>query len=162
MEIVRKRKTQVKREPSPNANLLVCGDCREVLRKGTMNKNDYTGTIIEESLSNKEVLKRVEIISTKVSPVTEKMQTPWLKQWALHKVRINEVDAGEIAKDLSTSLQKNDWYADYKNPEWHYIVFSGKIFKIKRDDAEGYQKAKEYGLSLGIPEYQVDFSPEIQ
>jgi hypothetical protein len=126
-----------------------------------MNTNDYLGTIIEESLNSKEVLKRVEIISTKVSPVTEKMQTPWLKQWTLHKVGVGEDKVEKITEELSNSLQKNYWYADYKNPDWHFIIFSGKIFKIKRDDAEGYQKAKEYGLTLGIPEYQVDFSPEV-
>lgn len=58
---------------------------------------NYLGTIIEESLGNKDVLNDVKILSTKIEPIEDQ-----------------------------------------------------------------YQKAKEYGVSLGIPEYQVDFSPDIK
>lgn len=123
---------------------------------------NYNGTIIEESLDDKTILREMVTLDTKISPVVEKHQTPWLKQWTLHKVEVDEEKAGEVANKLSRALDKqHEWYADYKNPDYHYIIFRGKIFKIKRDDAEGYKEAKEYGISLGIPEYQVDFSPEI-
>lgn len=36
----------------------------------------YHGTIIEESLENKDVLGRVKIVSTKVEPVVDKHKTP--------------------------------------------------------------------------------------
>lgn len=39
---------------------------------------NYQGVIIEESLENKEFLKKVKIISTKVVKVTKKHKTPWL------------------------------------------------------------------------------------
>lgn len=123
---------------------------------------DYKGTIIEESLDNKDVLKELKILHTRVEKVVAKHQTPWLKQWTLHLVEIKEDMADQIAQNLSHSLEKtHNWYADYKNSEYHYIIFLDKIFKIKRVDARGYQKAREYGISLGIPEHQVDFSPEI-
>ena len=32
---------------------------------------NYQGVIIEESLENKEVLKKIKIISTKVEPITD-------------------------------------------------------------------------------------------
>ena len=41
---------------------------------------NYRGVIIEESLKNKEVLKKVQILETKVEEVTEKHKTPWIKQ----------------------------------------------------------------------------------
>lgn len=122
---------------------------------------NYQGTIIEESLQDKKVLRHVKILDTKVSPVTDKHRTPWLKQWTLHKVEIPEDKAQSIANELSQNLQKNYWYADYKNDKNHYIIFNGKIFLIDRKSIEQYQEAKKYGLSLGIPEYQVDFSPDI-
>ena len=125
---------------------------------------NYKGSIIEESLEDIKVLKDVKILSTKVEQVVEKHQTPWLKQWTLHKVEISEEKADEIADKLSRSLDRKhggSWYADYKNDKWHYIIFRNKIFKIARDDAKGYAQAKKYGISLGIPEYQVDFSPDI-
>ncbi|MDD5357502.1 MAG: hypothetical protein PHS53_05175 [Candidatus Pacebacteria bacterium] len=122
---------------------------------------NYKGTIIEESLVKKDVLKGIKILSTKVEDVVEKHQTPWLKQWTLHKVEIPENKAEEIAKKLSTSLDqshKSSWYADFRNEYNHYIIFPNKVFYIDRKSKEQYDEATQYGMSLGIPEYQLDFS----
>lgn len=42
---------------------------------------NYKGVIIEESLTDNSVLGDVNIVSTKVEPVTEHHKTPHLKQW---------------------------------------------------------------------------------
>ncbi|MBU1018867.1 MAG: hypothetical protein ABII07_04660 [Patescibacteria group bacterium] len=120
---------------------------------------NFTGAIIEESLSDKSVLDKVKIIKTKVDPVTERHQTPQVNQWTLHTVEIDSGNAEKIAELLSKSLEKA-WYADYKNDEMVYIIFRDKIFKISRNNPSEFQEAKKYGVSLGIPEYQVNFSPE--
>lgn len=125
---------------------------------------NYIGTIIEEGLEDKTVLKKVRILSTKVEPIEEAHQTPWLKQWTLHKVEIDETKADEIAEEISKNIDSghsHSWYVDYKNENWHYIIFPHKIFKIGRADAAGYLEAKKYGIALGIPPNQVDFSPDI-
>ena len=36
-----------------------------------------------------------------------------------------------------------------------------KIFKIDRTNLMQYIQASDYGISLGIPEYQVNFIPEV-
>lgn len=124
---------------------------------------NYTGVIIEESLENKAVLKKVKIIKTKVEKVTAKHKTPWIKQWSLHTVEISENNAEEIAKEISKSLDsEHNWYADFKNEKVHFIIFRNKVFKINRGKKEEYDRAKNYGISLGIPEYQVDFHPEVK
>lgn len=121
---------------------------------------NYKGVIIEESLERADVLKDVKIISTKVEPVTEEHKTPWLKQWTLHTVEIPEERSDEIAEKLSADLEKeHNWYTDYKNDRYHYIIYRGKIFKVDLRNPVLYKEAKEYGISLGIPEYQVDFAP---
>lgn len=123
---------------------------------------EYIGTIIEESLANKDVLADVVILSTEVEPVAPNHQTPWLTQWTLHKVEITEDQAQDIAEEISDSLDENhEWYADFKNERIHFIIFRNKIFKISRASKEEYLQAKKYGISLGIPEHQLDFSPEI-
>ena len=125
--------------------------------------NDFTGVIIEESLERKDVLKRVKILKTKIQKVTAKHKTPWVKSWTLDTVEISENKAGKIAKELSGSLDsKHSWYADFKNETNHYIIFHNKVFYIDRKNKEQYDKAKKYGLALGIPEYQVDFHPEVK
>lgn len=125
---------------------------------------DYCGVIIEESLESASVLKKLKIISTKLEQVTERHKTPWIKQWTLHAVEIPEGKAPEIAQKLSKALdRRHAWYADYETEKDHYIIFRDKIFHITdRTSKAQYDKAKEYGISLGIPDYQVDFMPYVQ
>lgn len=128
-----------------------------------MDKN-FNGVIIEESLEKKDVLKKVKILKTKVEKVTPEHNTPYLKQWTLHTVEIFENQADEIAEELSKSLDSShgDWYADFKNNSFHYIIFHNKFFKVDRSKPEQYKKAVKHGLSLGIPDYQLDFTPDIK
>jgi len=123
----------------------------------------YTGIIIEESLEDKSVLSDVKILKTKIEPVTEKHKTPWVKQWTLHTVEIIEDKADFVAQKISKTLDsKHTWYADYKNDKFHYIIFRNKIFKVNRAKPEQYNEVTKYGLTLGIPDYQLDFSPHIK
>jgi len=125
--------------------------------------NNYKGVIIEESLENKDILKDIKIISTKIEPVQEKHKTPWVKQWTLHNVEIPENKANDVAEILSKALDnKHSWYTDFKNDTHHYIIFRGKFFKVARNSKTEYAKAVKYGLTLGIPDYQLDFSPHMK
>ena len=122
---------------------------------------NYKGVIIEESLGRKDVLREVKILETKVEAVTEEYKTPWLKQWTLHTVEIPEDKVDEIARMVSKDLDtKDSWYGDFKNDKYHYIVYRGKVFKVDLQNPLEYKSAKEYGIALGIPEYQVDFALE--
>ena len=125
--------------------------------------NNFIGVIIEESLEDKGILEKIKIIKTKVEAVIDDHETPWLKQWTLHTIEVPEKMADSIAEDMSKSLEsKHDWYADFKNDEVDYIIFKNKIFKINRANIEEYNEATRYGLSLGIPNHQVDFSPRVK
>ncbi len=122
----------------------------------------YTGIIIEESLVDKSILKRFRILETKVEEVTGRHRTPWLKKWTLDTVEVPDADAEADAVLLSKGMDAahgNAWYADYKNEKIHYIIFHGKVFRIERSDPKGYRAVKKYGTQVGIPEYQLDFSP---
>src|SRR3989338_1078992 len=122
---------------------------------------DYKGVIIEESLDNKQVLQNVRIVSTEVETVTKEHNTPYLKQWTLHTVEIPEGNVEKITEQLSQYLEKeHNWYADFKNEKYHYIIYRGKVFKVDLKNPILYKEAKRYGISLGTPEYQVDFAPE--
>ena len=120
---------------------------------------NFEGVIIEESLKDKDILKRVKILSTKVETVTEKHKTPWLKQWTMHTVEIPENEAETLAEEIRKALEsEHNWYADYNNETTHYIIFREKVFRIDRTSKKEYQEATDYGISIGIPDYQVDFS----
>lgn len=124
----------------------------------------FTGVIIEESLSDTSILNLVNIISTKVSPVTDKHKTPWVTQWTMHTIETPPHNAEKIAAEISRAFDtthEHSWYADYKNDTTHYIIFPNKVFKIDRRSEKEYQEASEYGMSLGIPDYQLNFAPNI-
>jgi len=125
---------------------------------------NYKGVIIEESLENPILIKDLTILETKVEQVTASHQTPWLKQWTLHTVEIPENKAEEIARKIGQNLETEHmaWYADFKNDGYHFIIFSNRVFKVDRTKPEEYENVKRYGVNLGIPDYQLDFSPDIK
>ena len=134
----------------------------KVLLVQKINMN-YEGVIIEESLEDKSVLSEVKIVKTKTEVVSEKHKTPWVNQWTKHTVRISGEKAKIIAEKISKSLDsKHHWYADYKNDKFHYIIFRNKIFFVHRNNKKEYEEATRYGIFLGIPYYQVDFSPFVK
>lgn len=125
---------------------------------------NFKGIIIEESLTDKSILNDIKIISTEVEPVTESHKTPWVKRWTMDTVEIPYNKAEEIAHRISKVLDEpHNWYADYKTNKEHYIIYSNKVFHITdRSDIKQYNEASKYGISIGIPDYQVDFSPHVQ
>ncbi len=119
---------------------------------------NYRGVIIEESLQDKLVLDKVKVVKTRIEKITLKHKTPWLSKWTLHAIEVEEADADTVASLLSKAIDtihKSSWYADFKNDEFHYIIFYGKVFKVGKGDS--YEDARSFGLSLGIPRYQISF-----
>ncbi|MFN8016178.1 MAG: hypothetical protein U0R17_06205 [Acidimicrobiia bacterium] len=121
----------------------------------------FRGVIIEESLCDKKILDRFNITDTKIEPVEQNHMTPWLTQWTLHDVYVDESDVLELSELLSENLEEDYWYADFKDEKSHYIIFNKKIFIVNKEDPSQYKPVVSYGLELGIPRYQLDFSPDI-
>lgn len=124
----------------------------------------FQGVIIEESLTNTSVLNDIKVVSTSVEPVNEKHKTPWVKQWTMHTVEIPANKAAIVAEKISKVLDsEHNWYADFKTETEHYVIYTGKVFHITdRTDKKQYDEATEYGISIDIPDYQVDFSPHLK
>ncbi len=118
----------------------------------------YSGVIIEESLANKQALEGLNIVKQEVEQVTEEHETPWLTQWTCDTVEIPEAEIEAAVQKLSAAIDTEhigNWYCDFRNDNWHYVVFSGKIFKIDRSKREAYDEMREYALSIGLPEHQL-------
>ncbi|HEY1074945.1 MAG TPA: hypothetical protein VGE59_04640 [Patescibacteria group bacterium] len=125
---------------------------------------NYTGVIIEESLRDSSLLKDFKITGTEIEIVNENFKTPWLTQWTLHTIEIEEDDIDRVADQISRSFDRDhsDWYADFKNDVSHYIIFPNKVFKVDCGNVENYRPAVKHGFDLGIPIYQLNFKPEIE
>lgn len=118
--------------------------------------NNYKGVIIEESLEDKTVLNALQIISKKIEKVTLKHQTPWLSQWTLDTFEISENEAEKIAAILSRALSPHHgWYVDFRNFNFHFVIFKNKIFMLDRTKKTDYEEMIEYGLSVGTPSHQL-------
>jgi len=124
---------------------------------------NFKGVVIEESLEDKKILKNLNILKTNVEKVTERHKTPWLRKWTLHTIEVSEDKAMGLAESIALSLEKNHpWYADYKTEEYHFIIFKKKIFVVNRKRKDEYEEVKKYGVSIGIPDYQLNFKPEVK
>jgi len=119
---------------------------------------NFNGVIIEESLSDLSALDDIKIIDTKIVNVTDKHETPWLKIWTLHTVSIPMHEAEGVARRLAESLDVqhiSNWYADFKNDQFHYVIFSGKVFKLDRKVKADWDSMQAYAASIGLPEHQM-------
>ena len=102
------------------------------------------GTIIENSLANKEILKTLQIDKT------------WQDgTWILHSVRIDESRIMELSK----SLNNEPWYIHLweQGKDKVTVIFRDKIFTLSFSDKATWAEAGNYGKSLGIPIEQLDF-----
>lgn len=119
---------------------------------------NYKGVIIEESLSECEIIKELEIIQTEIAKTTAREATPWLQQWTLQTVIIPDNKIDEYAEKLSKLIDTKhcgDWYCDFRNDKFHYVVFSNKVFKLDRNKKQDYTDMRNYALSIGLPEHQL-------
>lgn len=117
---------------------------------------NYKGVIIEESLEDSSILRGLGVLETKVELITPEHKTPWLSQWTLDTIEINESEADNLAPRLSQALEsKHWWYIDYRNNKYHFVIFKNKVFKLDRSKKSDYDKMIKYGLSIGTPDYQL-------
>ena len=122
----------------------------------------YIGVIIEESLSDKSAMEGLNIVSTRVEKVEAQHETPWLEKWTLHTVEIPANEAEMVADKLAKSFDMEhigNWYADFRNDEYHYVIYPNKVFKLDRRKKSDFDEMGEYALSIGLPKSQlIDFS----
>lgn len=115
---------------------------------------NYTGAIVEESLIDSSILKELTILQKERSKVTSKENTPWLEYWNIHTVEIAEALMDQYAQRLSELLDTthcNDWYCDFRNTNFHYVIFPHKVFKLNRTSKQDYLTMQEYGIHIGLP-----------
>jgi hypothetical protein len=105
------------------------------------------------------VLRDVRIRRTRAFPTTEWHRTPWVAQWTMHVVEIPDERAETVAACLAETIDatRGAWYAGFKSDATHYVVFSGRIFRVSRAHPEEYEAPRAHGRALGIAERQLDF-----
>jgi hypothetical protein len=104
----------------------------------------YQGTIIEESLENKGILRNLAVLSSRLSEDGE---------WHMYKVQVTE----DQIKELSKHIKPRKWYAHFWYKDDVIVIFKDRIFRFLYSDKATWRDAIMYGISVGIPEEQLDF-----
>ncbi len=109
----------------------------------------FKGTIVLESLENAEVIRDFKILS-----LNETTDLNPADRWHLYEVEATR----EQLEKLSKVIKPTKWYAHFWNVKREVIaVFRNKIFELNFDDKKSRERAIQYGISVGIPEEQLDF-----
>jgi flagellar biosynthesis/type III secretory pathway chaperone len=104
----------------------------------------FKGTIIENSLSNKDILNKLKIEKTYNS-----------SNWILHDALVDEKQIPEFQKYLADG----PWYIHLweQGKDDVKVVFKDRVFDIKFSDKSTWSEAVSYGKSIGIREEQLNF-----
>lgn len=78
------------------------------------------------------------------------------KTWTALFFENNDENIGETVRALSRCI-KATWYVDISAGRTKYIVFKDRVFRCDAGKS-GKKEAKEYGLAIGIPASQLDWS----
>ena len=112
----------------------------------------WTGIIIEESLEDRAILKKIKITKTKESfdDITQ-------MDWHLHSIEAEDKDIDSVVK-LGSKCIKEGWWMDFRNGDEAFIIFKNKFFKITQGELTNPKKAEKYAVSHGVDPRQADFT----
>ncbi len=112
-------------------------------------QKDYKGVIIEESLIDNRQLNNLEIISLEITPEENPAE-----RWHIFKVHASKDDIDKLSKNINDKK----WYIHFWKGKDVVLLFKDRIFEFTWDNEDAKREVIKYGLSLGIPEEQLDFS----
>ena len=108
-----------------------------------MSKNKiYKGKVILESLEDKNLVSKMQILGTEVAGL-----------WTVHTVLMSKSDI----EDLAPYIKQGPWYAHFWHGNEVIAVFRDKIFKFLHNQPKSWRETIGYGISIGIPTKQLDF-----
>ena len=109
--------------------------------------HNYLGIVIENSLRQPDAISQ-SIIKTR-------RRGSWT--FLLVSVPENELDA-HIRRLQANMVTDDEWYAHYFRGDELIVVFRDAAFPVAVDPAS-WGPAVTYGLSVGVPAEQLDFTP---
>lgn len=108
-------------------------------------KRMYKGLVVENSLADAKVLRKVKVDTTYQ-----------LGDWTLHEIRTTE---DELPR-FQSYLNGGPWYIHFweEGGDEVRVLFKERMFAIRYSDKSTWRDAVKYGQSIGIPLNQLDFS----
>ncbi len=116
----------------------------------------FNGLLLQESLDDLLVIDLFVITKTETWQVgnAAEGQPP---VWTALSFEAETGQAEAIAEALSRALKTRGWFINASTETHIYVIFPRKIFKYPKGDGAQRAAATQYGLSIGIPERQLDW-----
>lgn len=113
-------------------------------------RDEYHGIIVDDSLLDSAVLKKVAILGRKRG-----------RHWTLLRVGVKGHRLPEVVDRVKRNLKTVDgvpFYAHFYRVDELIVVFPDRVFHLTPDKGTG-EPVVSYGKSAGIPQDQLDFFP---
>jgi hypothetical protein len=121
------------------------------------------GTLIAESLRVGAQVSGLPLTIRRITRVApgnvspEQLAAGLPERWTLLEFDLADERAPLLAAALADALDPVGWYVDFHSETETFVVFSGRVFRYPRGDAEGRARAVAHGRSVGVPEAQLDW-----
>jgi hypothetical protein len=121
------------------------------------------GTIILESLQADASLTGFRFVVQQIGRGRPKLSKEQVAAgipavWSAIEFEIEEERAEALATALSGLLDPVGWYVNFSSRAETFVVFPGRVFRYPRGDPQRRAEAQAHGLTLGIPEKQLDWT----
>jgi hypothetical protein len=122
-----------------------------------------SGTLICESLRVGAVLDAVVLTVSAIERVAasdlsaEQRAAGLPERWTLAHFDVDDEHAARLADAFAEVLDDLGWYADLHTAQESFVVFAGRVFRYRSDDASGRAEAEAYACAHGVPEAQIDW-----
>ena len=112
----------------------------------------WLGVLIEESLEDPAVLKKVSIVSTECTHLEDETQG---QQLQFNKIEVSESDVEDICLEVSRVIRPT-WYFHIVSGSKMFVVFRDEIMKAEKSDPESIERIIKYGTTHGILPEQIE------
>jgi hypothetical protein len=118
------------------------------------------GTFLAESIRVGAELSIDGLVVTKIFRRDFPNEPPGMPTtWTFIEFQAEDDRADELAQQFADVLiAEGGWYADFGVRDDHVVVFAGKVFRYRKGDKAGRDEAARYGLSVGCPADQLDWT----
>lgn len=120
------------------------------------NTDKYTGLLLAESLDDHTVLDLLHVTRQEIWDVGDRAADFQPRTWTAVFFEGDALQVDEVTEALSHAVNQR-WYANVSTDDTEYVVFRDRVFKHAKGDRVGAAPAVGYGLSVGIPEHQLDW-----
>lgn len=112
----------------------------------------WLGVLIEESLEDPAVLKKVSIVSTECTLLEGEAQG---QQLQFHKIEVSESDVEDICFEVSRAIRPT-WYFHIVSGSKMIVVFRDEILRAEKSDPESIERIIKYGTAHGVLPEQIE------